>query len=70
MASSTWETKILPSPMAPVRHGLDQGANDFLLAGRGHHHFELEFVQEIHVVLAAAVDLLVALLAAMAAPPR
>src|ERR1035441_2603797 len=48
-------------------HGLDDGANHFVFAGGRHHHFELELVEEIHLVLAAAVDLFVALLAAVAA---
>src|SRR5512140_576803 len=47
--------------------GIDQGADDLVLAVGRDHHVELHLGQQVDVVLASAVDLLVALLAAVAA---
>ena len=44
-----------------------KASNHFLGAAVGHNHFELHLGQQVDVVLLAAIDLLVALLPAMAA---
>ena len=67
MASAISETKIFPSPMAPVRAAsMIVRITSSLRADRDH-HLELDLGQQVHVVLAAAVHLFMALLPAVAA---
>ena len=60
------ETKILPSPILPVRAAVwiaSMAARQLVV---GDHHLDLDLGQEVHDVLGAAVELGVALLAAVA----
>ena len=65
MTSRISETKILPSPMRPVRAAPD-GLERAVELVVGDHHLDLDLGQEVHDVLGAAVELGLALLAAVA----
>ena len=62
-ASSTVETKTLPSPILPVLAAL-MTVDGGVLQVVGHDHFNFDLRQEIHGVFAAAIDFGVAFLAA------
>ena len=67
MASATSYTKILPSPILPVRAPCTSGLDHFFGARVGDHHLDLDLGQQIDLVFHAAIDLFVAFLAAVAA---
>ena len=57
----------MPSPILPVRAAVVKVLHHFLLARIGDDQLDLDFGQQVDLVFHAAVDLLVALLAAVAA---
>ncbi len=67
MASLTGEKKILPSPMLPVRAAVMIAWIAFSTSVVGDDGFELDLGQKVDGVFTAAVELGVALLAAVAA---
>ena len=66
MASSTVETKTLPSPILPVLAALTMAPTAASTLVVGDDQFDFDLGQEIHGVFAAAIDFGVALLAAEA----
>ena len=67
MAACRSTTKILPSPILPVRAPSLDGGDHIVGAFVGHGHFDLQLGDEGDGVFRAAIDFLVALLAAIAA---
>ena len=66
MTSRTSETKILPSPILPVRAAPVMASSAAVELVVGDHHLDLDLGQEVDDVLGAAVELGLALLAAVA----
>ena len=66
MASSTLDTKILPSPMRPVLAAGDDGLDGLLDHVVAEHELELHLGQEVDDVFGAAIELGMAFLAAEA----
>ena len=60
-------TKILPSPMRPVRAATDDGLERFLFHFIGDHKFDFDLGKKVNGVFAASIKLGVAFLAAVAA---
>ncbi len=66
MASSMEATKILPSPILPLRAAVVR-VSTTEAASASDHHFQFYLGQQIHLVFLAAIDFLVAFLAAVSA---
>ena len=67
MACATSKTKILPSPILPVRAAVVRVVHYFVQAGVRDHYLDFHLGQQVHVVFLAAVRLRVAFLPPVAA---